>query len=64
MKIEAKAKLILTVPEPKQHEFAGDIVLAVEQGINKHVGLMIMPKTKTKVGVRIHISGKAPKVTE
>jgi len=64
MKIEVKAKLILTVPKPKQSEFAGDIVLAVEQGINKYVAFMIMPRTKTKVGVRIHMSGKAPKVTE
>ena len=62
MKIEVEAKLILTVPEPKENEFAGDIVLAIEQGINKHSAIMIMPKTKTKVGVRIHVSGKAPKV--
>ena len=64
MRIEVEAKLILTIPEPKGNEFAGDIVLAVEQGINKYLALMIMPKTKTEVGVRIHISGKVPKVTE
>jgi len=64
MRIEVKAKLILTVPEPKQDESAEDIVLAVEQQINDRAALVVMPKTKTKVGVRIHVDGKEPKVTE
>jgi len=64
MKIEVKVKLILTVPEPKQDEFAGDIVLAVEQHINR-IGYLVISETNTRVGIRLHISGKhLPKVTE
>lgn len=62
MRIEVKAKLILTVPEPKQNEFAGDFVLAAEQQINDKAALVVMPKTKTKVGIRIHVDGEVPKV--
>ena len=63
MKIEVEAKLILTVPEPKKGEFAGDFVLAAEQAINE-VAFFVVPKTGTTVGIRIHVSGKVPKVTE
>ena len=58
MKIEVEAKIILTIPEPKENEFAGDIVLAVEQGINKHSAIMIMPKTKTKIGASLRGFGE------
>ncbi len=66
MRIEVQAKLILTVPNPKKEEFAGaaDIVLAAEQEINQRMARFYMPKTETQVGIRIHISGKIPKVTE
>lgn len=63
MRIEVKAKIILTIPEPKQDEFAGDFVLATEQFVNNLQGFN-MSETHTAVGVRLHVSGKAPKVIE
>lgn len=63
MKIVTHAKIILTVPMPAKDETPEDIVLTVERRINEH-GLMLMPKTKTRVGIRIHVSGKVPEVTE
>jgi len=62
MKIEVKAKLILTVPDPKKEEFAGaaDIVLAAEQFINNAHNAQVvfsMPETGTQVGVRIYTLG-------
>jgi len=63
VKIETTAKLILTVPDPKEGEFAGDYVLAAEQYING-IGFTEMLETRTKVGIRIHTSGQVPKVTE
>ncbi len=62
MIIETTAKLILTIPEPAEGEFAGDFVLLAEQEINQRMARFYMPKTKTKVGIRVHISGNAPKV--
>lgn len=54
MKIEVEAKLILTVPHAEDGEDAADIVLAVEQHINKN-SLMLMDKpTFAHVGIRIH----------
>lgn len=63
MKIETKAKLILTVPNPKENDSAAEIVLAAEQAFNQ-MAYFVVPKTETTVGVRIHISGKEPKVTK
>lgn len=55
MQIKVKAELILTVLELKKNESAKDIALAAEQQINDKAGLVVMPKTKTKVGIRIHV---------
>ena len=63
MIIETTAKLILTIPEPATGEFAGDFVVAAERFING-LGALKMVKTRTKVGIRVHVSGEAPKVTE
>lgn len=64
MKIEIKAKLILTVPSPKKNDSVADTVLAAEQAINE-MAFFVVPKTETTVGIRIHISGKhSPEVTE
>ena len=63
VKVEVEAKLILTIPEPKQDEFAGDFVLAAEQFVNNLQGFN-MSKTHTAVVVRLHVSGEVPKVIE
>jgi len=55
MKIHVTANLILTIPNPKKGESFVDIMLVAEQTINQRCQLFIMPKTKTKVGSRIHI---------
>lgn len=65
MRIETKAKLILTIPDPKKEEFAGatDVVLTAEQHINNAEAVFSMPETGTQVGIRIHVQG-IPKVTQ
>jgi len=63
MRIKVKANLILTIPDPKEGERAGDFVLAAEQHINS-LGFAETIDTGTKVGFRIHVSGEEPKVTE
>lgn len=65
MKIEVKAKLILTVPMGLVKSGSNeDIILAAEQHINDKAAVFEMPKTKTQVGIRIHVSGKVPKVIQ
>lgn len=53
MKIEVEAKLILTVPNPKEDEKVEDIILAAEQFVNKLQGFN-RTTTGSAVGVRIH----------
>ena len=63
MRIETEAKLILTttnIPE----KTAEEIVLAAEQHINSTAGVFNMSGGYGRVGVRLHVSGKEPKVTE
>ena len=55
MRIEIKAKLILTIPEPKEKDLPSKIMLEAEQIINERIPVFEMPETKTKVGIRIHI---------
>lgn len=56
MRIEVEAKLILTIPMyPEKGESKDDIMLAAEQHINEKAALLVMPATKTKVGIRIHV---------
>jgi len=62
MKIEIDARLILIVPNPKDNDNTESIILATEIAINEMV-YFIVPKTGTTVGVRIHVSGEAPKDT-
>lgn len=64
MKIETKAKLILTVPELKQNDDAMDIMLAAEMHINDVAAVFVMPKTKAQVGIRLHVDSKGTLVTE
>ena len=54
MKIEVKARLFLTMPNPKKGESIGDIMLMAEQFTNQRQ-FFTMPKTKTKVGIRMHV---------
>ena len=55
MRIEVKAKLILTVPNPKKGESIGAIMLNAETHINHKIQMFTTIETKTKVGVRIHV---------
>jgi len=55
MQIHATANLILTVPRPVKEDSVDKIMLATEQQINNRAGLVIMPGTKTQVGIRIHV---------
>lgn len=64
MKIEVEAKLILTVPKPAKGVIVEEIILATEQHINNTEAVFSMLETGTQVGVRIHVSGKEPKVTK
>jgi len=54
MRIEVKAKLILTVPEPKKQDTIPNIVLAAEHLINNIQGFNT-DKIHTAVGIRIHV---------
>lgn len=53
MRIEVKAKIILTVPEPKAEEPSEEIVLAVERHLNG-LPLFETMEQQTKVGIRVH----------
>lgn len=55
MQIKAKANLTLTVPNPKKDESTDKIMLLAEQHINTEKAYFIVPETKTKVGIRIHV---------
>jgi len=55
MRIEVQAKLILTIPNPKTGESIGDAMLMAEQTINQRCQLFVIPKTKTQVGIRMHV---------
>ena len=55
MQIKAKANLILTVPNPKKGESVSTIILLAEQHINTKKAYFIVPGTRTKVGIRIHV---------
>lgn len=55
MRIEVQAKLILTIPEPDEKDLPNEIKFMAEQYINDTAPVFEMPKTKTKVGIRIHV---------
>lgn len=57
MRIEVKAKLILTVVELEKEKSPADVVLAAEQHINENAALLTLAGSKTKVGIRLHAIG-------
>ena len=62
LRIKAEARLILTVPGLKQDDNAMDIMLAAEMNMNDVAAVFIMHKTKTEVGIRLHVDSKGTKV--
>lgn len=55
MQIKAKANLILTIPNPKKDESVDEILLLAEQHINTKAAYFIIPNSRTKVGIRVHV---------
>lgn len=51
---EIKAKVIITVPNPKDDESIESIILKVEHELNE-MAVFEMPVTKTKIGIRVHL---------
>lgn len=64
MKIEVNAKIILTILQPTTKEKPKDFVLEVEQYLNSLPPLMMRTFAATRVGIRVHVDGKIPKVTQ
>ncbi len=64
MKIQTEARLILTVPLNTKDDNAMEIMQQAEQHINNVAAIFTMPKTKTKVGVRLLTDWKGTKVIE
>jgi len=55
MRIEVRAKLILTIPNPKENS-VGDIMFAAERSVNRKAACFLMPNmTRSKVGIRLHV---------
>ena len=63
MRIEVEAKLILTTTNALKKE-PDEIVLAAEQHINQEAATFNMSGNYGTVGVRIHVKGDKPIVTE